>query len=108
MELTVSWEDNIKAAEERKYKRYRDLIKRCEDDGWEVDYHHIGIGARGFIGKSFMYLLKSRFGFSQPESNKMATEIQKTVEKASMWLWVKRNDSSWNESSTSNQNVTAN
>ena len=52
-----------------------------------------------------MHLLKSRFAFSQPESNKLATEIQKTVEKASMWLWMKRNDPNWNEGSTSNQNV---
>ena len=34
MELTVSWEDNIRVAEERKEQRYKDLVERCEEDGW--------------------------------------------------------------------------
>ena len=108
MELTVSWEDNIKAAEERKDNRYKDLVKRCKEDGWEVDYYHIGIGARGFIEKGFIHLLKSRFGFSQSETKKLVTAIQRIVEKASMWLWLKRNDDNWNESLKSNQNVDSN
>ena len=101
MELTVSWEDNIKAAEQRKSERYEDLIERCEEDGWDVEYYHIGIGARGFIDKAFIYLLKSRLGFSQSEISKLSSEVQETVVKASMWLWLKRDE-------TSNQNVDAN
>jgi hypothetical protein len=81
MELTISWEDNIKSAEERKDERYKDLIERCEEDGWEVDYHHIGIGARGYIENGFIHLLKRRFGFSQSETNKLVTDVQKTAEK---------------------------
>ena len=49
MEFTVSWEDNIEAAEDRKERRYKDLIERCEEEGWEIDYFHIGVGARGFV-----------------------------------------------------------
>ena len=97
MELTVSWEDNIKYAEERKDRRYRELIKRCEDDGWEVDYYHIGIGARGYIEKGFAHLVRKRLGFTQPETRKLTAEIQRTVEKASMWIWLKRDDPNWNE-----------
>ena len=104
MELTVSWEDNIKAAEQRKNERYEVLIERCEEDGWDVDYYHIGIGARGFIDKSFIGLLKSRLGFNQQEVSKLSSEIQETVEKASMWIWLKRNDPSWTESSNSHVN----
>ena len=97
MELTVSWEDNIKDAEERKDRRYRERIKRCEDDGWEVDYYHIGIGARGYIEKGFAHLVRKRLGFTQPETRKLTAEIQRTVEKASMWIWLKRDDPNWNE-----------
>ena len=106
MELTVSWEDNIKAAEQRKLERYEELIERCEEDGWDVDYYHIGIGARGFIDKAFISVLRSRIGFSQSEVSKLSSELQETVGKASMWLWLKRNDPSWTE--TSNQNANNN
>ena len=102
MELTVSWEDNIKAAEDRKAERYKDLIERCEEAGWEVEYHHIGIGARGFVDKSVCYLIRNRLGFTQSEASKVIKETQKTVKKASMWLWLKRDDSSWSERPTSN------
>ena len=97
MELTVSWEDNIKDAENRKEIRYRNLIEDCEDNGWEVEYYHIGIGARGYIERSFLYLVKNRFGFKEKEAKKMIKELQTAVEKASLWLWLKRDDPSWNE-----------
>ena len=98
MELTVSWEDNIRAAEERKEQRYRNLIERCEEDGWDIDYYHIGIGARGYIERGFIFLLKNRFGFTQTEVKKTLKDLQETVEKASMWLWLKRDDPNWTTS----------
>ena len=104
MELTVSWEDNIKAAEQRKLERYEELIERCEEDGWGVDYYHIGVGARGFIDKTFISLLRNRFGFNQSEVSKLSSELQEAVGKASMWLWLKRNDPSWTETSHQNAN----
>ena len=103
MELTVSWEDNIKLAEDRKAERYEKLIERCETEGWDTEYYHIGIGARGYIDKGFNYVLRNRLAFSQTKANKLLQEIQKTVEKASMWLWLKRDDNNWNP--TSNGNV---
>ena len=99
MELTVSWEENIGAAEDRKAERYKNLIEKCEDEGWETEYHHIGIGARGFIDKGFHHLVRNRCGFTQSEASKMMKEIQQTVEKASMWLWLKRDDPSWSPTS---------
>ena len=63
-----------------------------------MEYYHIGIGARGFIDKDFANLIRNRLGFTQPEARILMIEIQKTVEKASMWLWLKRDDPSWNES----------
>ena len=102
MELTVTWEDNIKAAEDRKERRYKDLIERCEEEGWEIDYFHIGVGARGFVDTGFNYLIRNRLGFTHTEAKKLIKEIQETVEKASMWLWLKREDPNWNEHPTSN------
>ena len=67
MELTVSWEDNIKSAEDRKAERYKKLVERCEDEGWDIEYHHIGIGARGFIDKSFNFLVRNRLAFTHKD-----------------------------------------
>ena len=103
MELTISWEDNIKAAEERKAERYEKLVEQCEEAGWEIEYHHIGIGARGFIDKRFNFLIRNRLALTQAKANKLIENIQQTVEKASLWLWLKRDDINWNP--TSNQNV---
>ena len=102
MELTVSWEDNIKAAEDRKESIYKELIERCEEEGWEVEYFHIGVGARGFVDTKFKHLISNRLGFTQAEARKLIKEVQETVEKASMWLWLKREDPNWNEVTSNN------
>ena len=92
MELTISWEDNIKAAEDRKAERYKKLVEPCEEAGWDTDYYHIGIGARGFIDRSLNFLLRNRLALTQAKANKLIEKIQQTVEKASLWLWLKRDD----------------
>ena len=99
MELTISWEDNIKAAEDRKAERYKELVEKCEEAGWDIEYYHIGIGARGYIDKSFNFLVRNRLAITQAEANKLIEKIQQTVEKASLWLWLKRDEANWNPTS---------
>lgn len=97
LELTVPWEENIKDAEHRKHIRYEELIETCEESGWHTEYHHLAIGARGFIGRTLINLLKHRFRFTPTELRQVTTEAQQTVEKASLWIWLKREDSTWLE-----------
>ena len=97
LELTVPWEENILEAETRKSLRYEELIEQCEESGWEIDYRHIGIGARGYVERKFANLLKHRFRFTHPEVRKTINTLQETVERASFFIWMKREDEAWNE-----------
>ena len=92
LELTVPWEDNIKQAEQRKQERYEELIETCEESGWQVEYYHLAVGARGFIGRTLINLLKHRFRLTPSELRQVTTEAQQAVEKASLWIWLKRED----------------
>ena len=96
IELTVSWETNIDGAYNRKNERYEELCQRCEDEGWVTECLPIEVGAPGYIGRRLPSLL-NELGFNSREKNKIIKEIQSTTEKASFWIWLKREDTSWNE-----------
>ena len=96
VELTVSWETNMDAAYDRKSTRYEPLVKRCEEEGWKTECLPIEVGARGYVGRRLPALLSS-LDFNSQEKNKLMKEVQKAAEKASFWLWLKREDSTWIE-----------
>ena len=96
VELTVPHEDNMEAARIRKEIRYEDLVKDCKEAGWKAWHSPIEIGCRGFVGVGFRHwLLKT--GFTSREAAKLMTKCQETAEKASHWVWLKRNDETWIE-----------
>ena len=96
VELTVPHEDNIEAAHIRKDDRYEKLLKECEEAGWEASHFSVEVGCRGFIGERLRKWFKT-IGLSNPEISITTKEIQHTVEKASHWIWLKREDDSWLE-----------
>ena len=96
VELTVSWETNIDGAYDRKSERYEDLCNRCEEVGWAPECLPIEVGARGYIGRRLPALLTG-LGFNSKEKNNLIKEIQSTAEKASFWIWLKREDTTWND-----------
>ena len=96
IELTISWETNIDDAFNRKSKRYEHLCTQCEEEGWQADCFPIEVGARGYIGKRVPMLL-SKLGFSGKEKGKVIRDIQEAAEKSSFWIWLKRNDTTWND-----------
>ena len=61
MELTVLWEENMEQAEDRKEKRYAELIEACKDKGWETEYYHLAVGCRGYVDKKIATLFRNRF-----------------------------------------------
>ena len=97
LELTVCWEDNFDAAENRKQDRYAELIERCIDAGYKAECHHIGIGCRGYVTKAFTSLLRRRFAFTSKEISCMVNQLQHTAERCSYWIWLKRDDNTWLE-----------
>ena len=96
VELTVPFEDNIEHARARKNERYEDLTDQCVEDGWKAWHSPIEVGCRGFVGaKTRQWFLS--LGFSNKKNSLLLKRIQETVEKASHWIWLKRDDDSWFE-----------
>lgn len=97
LELTVPWEDNFVNAEIRKEERYETLMEECRAQSWNVEYYHLAVGARGFIERKLLNIFRHRFGFSAAELRMLKCALQQTVEKASLWIWLKRDDNAWLE-----------
>ena len=97
IELTVPHEDNIEAAHERKQRRYEGLVEELEAAGWQVEYFPVEVGCRGFVGTSIRRWL-SRAGFGPRKASNLVKSLQETAEKASHWIWNKRDDNIWQES----------
>ena len=96
VELTVPHEDNMNAAADRKDERYRTLLEELEEAGWDATHYPIEVGCRGFIGHRTRKWLVS-IGQQQRQVSAVMKELQATVEKASHWIWLKRDDESWLE-----------
>ena len=96
VELTVPHEDNIAAAHERKEARYEKLLDECAEAGWQAQHFPIEVGCRGFVGESVRGWLRT-CGLKSKDTNNVLRRVQETVEKASHWIWLKRDDDSWLE-----------
>ena len=97
VELTVPHEDNIMDAHERKEARYEELILECEDAGWNVRYFPVEVCCRGYIAPSVSKWLCAA-GLNLRKRNDVLKVLQQTAEKASHWIWLKREDETWVES----------
>ena len=97
LELTVPWESNLEAAEDRKEKRYQGLIEDCEEQGWAASHSHLGVGARGYVDRKLLQLFKHEMGFTHCEVKQLREEVQRAAEKASLFIWLKRDDDTWLE-----------
>ena len=96
VELTVPHEDNISLAHERKDSRYWALVGECEEVGWKATHFPFEVGCRGFIATSITKRMRVA-GLCPKKRNILTKAVQETVEKASHWIWVKREDTSWSE-----------
>ena len=97
VELTVPHEDNISAAHERKERRYEELVEECEEAGWKAKHFPVEVGCRGFLATSVRKWMRVA-GLGVKKERAFTRTLQETVEKASHWIWLKREDSSWSES----------
>ena len=96
VELTVPHEDNIGAAHERKEERYETLVEGCEEAGWKATHFPVEVGCRGFIATSVRRWMRVA-GIGPKKGSAMTKALQETAEKASHWIWLKREDTSWND-----------
>ena len=70
---------------------------------WNMEYYHLAVGAHGFIERKLLNIFRYRFGFSAAEFRRLMCALQQTVKKASLWIWLKRNDVIWLEISPGSQ-----
>ena len=97
LELTVPWESNLDAAEERKERRYEGLVDACEEQGWTADHSRLVVRARGYVDRKLLQLFRHEMGFTPNEVKQMREEVQRAAERASLFIWLKRDDASWLE-----------
>lgn len=58
IELTVSWEDSVEEAYERKKLCFAELAAEAKECGWNTKVHPVEVGCRGFVASSTIRLLK--------------------------------------------------
>ena len=90
-ELTVSWEEYITLANERKRSKYQELVEQCQQKSWKIYYDPVEVGCRGFTGESMDRAL-AKIGIVGAARVKALKDITNTVLKASKWIWLKRSE----------------
>jgi len=80
----VTWEENIRGAEDRINKRYEEPIDACSKGGWTPDYYHLAVG---YVSCNLLNLMRGRFAFT----------TQQAAEKASYFMWLQRDNKAWIE-----------
>jgi len=59
LELTVSWEDRLSEAFERKLSMYAGMVSNCQKAGWRARCLPVEVGCRGFAGCSLVRALSN-------------------------------------------------
>ena len=98
VELTVPWEEAMDAAFERKKDKYHDLEEDVKHKGWTARTFPVEIGTRGFSGQSLHRLLSS-FAVLGRDRCTAVRRLSEAAEKASCWLWFRREQREWKPSS---------
>lgn len=94
VELTVPWEEGCEEAHERKAAKYQHLAQECRDRGWQAWVFPVEIGCRGFPAKSTWSFL-SAIGMDEQSKKQAARRMGEEAERASCWIWSKREEESW-------------
>ena len=68
----------------------------CEEVEWKAMHFLVEVGCRGYIPTSITKWMRVA-GLCTKKGNILTKALKETVEKASHWIWVKREDTSWSE-----------
>lgn len=94
IELTVPWEEGCEQASERKRAKYQDLLHDCRGKGWQAWLFPVEVGCRGFPAQSVWSMLTA-IGMTGKERKTAARRMGEAAERASCWLWSRREELSW-------------
>ena len=91
IELTVPYEERVDEAHERKRLKYQELVEQCQDKEWKTWCFPVEVGCRGFPAQSVWRTL-GRLGIIGRERKNIVKETGVQAEKASLWIWCKREE----------------
>jgi hypothetical protein len=94
IELTVPWETRCEEAFERKKTKYTELVEQCQQQGWRCWLFPVEVGARGFAAQSLWKTL-GNLGVKGQERKGTVRAVCQAAERASSWLWLRREEKSW-------------
>ena len=94
IELTVPWEESCEEAHESKALKYGSLLQECRDKGWQAWLFPVEVGCRGFPARS-VWQLMAALGLSNKEKKRATRRLGEEAERASCWIWSRRNDKKW-------------
>ena len=97
IELTVPWETRCEEAYERKKAKYTELLDLCKEKGWRTWLFPVEVGARGFCSQSLCRLMTA-VGTSGRDRKRAIQRLSQAAERASSWLWLRREEMSWKQS----------
>jgi len=97
VELTVPWEKCCEEAYQRKKMKYASIAEEVRALGWSAWVFPVEMGSRGFPAQS-MWKMFSALGITGVKRRTAVMHLSRTAERASSWLWWKRGDSSWKQS----------
>ena len=92
IELTVPWEERCNEAHERKLSKYEDLLAEWRKQGWKTWNFNVEVGCRGFPAQT-VWRMFSALGITRKNRRTAVQKISQTAERASCWVWMKRNSS---------------
>ena len=97
IELTVPWETRCEEAYERKKAKYTELLDLCKEKGWHTWLFPVEVGTRGFCSQSVCRLMTA-VGTSGRDRKRAIQRLSQAAERASSWLWLRREEMSWKQS----------
>lgn len=95
VELTVPWEERVEESHHMKQEKYTELQRECTERGWKAMVLPVEVGCRGFPAKSVWSALRT-IGLVGQKRKVAIKKIIAATERASCWLWMKRNEGRWN------------
>ena len=99
IELTVPWETRCEEAYERKKAKYTELLDLCKQRGWRTWLFPVEVGARGFCSQSVCRLMTA-VGANGRDRRGAIQRLSQAAERASSWLWLRREEKSWKHQPT--------
>lgn len=94
VELIVPWEEGCEEAAESKKTKYQQLVQDSREKGWTTWLFTVEVGCRRFPAQ-YVWNLLTKVGVRGLERKTAARRIGEAAERASCWLWHKREDTSW-------------